>query len=289
LPTISLNRALCVALAGAAVLLSSCGDNADSSNVDSGDFQKNRAVYALPLDQFRAIDIAALTYAANLIVRPCMQKGGYDWPIPPYHPNSSADETTNSAGRRLFDPSIAQRYGYHLQPSARPEEDELAATLNSRRLSPAEEKARDACFKERDARLPLPSGLDLADSLAGAAYDAARLDEGTLDRAREWRDCMAPYGISDLPDSPIKMPSPSLDKRFQVGGSGTSASSEEIEIATADARCRESSGFSRQIYDVEFAQQLESIAQSREALERAKADTARLNKRTRSIIAKYGG
>jgi hypothetical protein len=281
-------KLLCTALAAAStLLLSACGDSG-SDSVDSGEFDKNRAVYALPLDQFRAIDIAALTYAANLIVQPCMQEAGYEWPIPPYHPSSSADATTNSAGRRLFDPSIAQRYGYHLQPSARPEDDELAVALNSRQLSPAEEKARDLCFKERDTRLPLPSGLDLADSLAGAAYDAARFDDETLERAQKWRTCMEPYGISDLPDAPIKMPSPSLDKRFQVGGSGTSASPEEIEIATADARCRESSGYAQQIYDVEFLRQLEAVAQNRDSLDRARGDTARLNRVIRSIIAEHG-
>lgn len=139
---------------------------------------------------------------------------------------------------------------------------------------------------------------ELAPSLAGAAYDAAKADEQTTGSAKRWRTCMEPYGISDLPEAPHEMPSRSMEERFGLMGSGArvptstsqgSASPEEIRVATGDAKCRQSSGYAKALYEAEVSQQSELIASNRDALERARAANARHAKRVRSVIASSGG
>jgi hypothetical protein len=280
-------RSTTLSLVIAASALTACGEDPAASSGERPAFDGNRQLYALPLDRFGPIDVGVSAYAGNLLVKPCMEKSGYDWPIPAFDSTAAPGATWNSVGRRLFDPDIAAQYGYHIAPSNQPD-DAGAAELNSRPLSPPEKKALDACFRSSQKQLPPPE-TELISSLGGAAYDAAKADGETLDSAERWRECMKPSGISDLPAVPSEMPSPSIARRFKLGSSGSTASPQEIQLAVADARCRESSGYAKHLYAVELDKQLDLISSNRDALDRVKAANARHHKKARSIIARYDG
>jgi hypothetical protein len=272
----------------ATVVGAGCGGKSDStsSTAKSIGFRPDRAVYALPLDQIRAIDDGSIGYATNLLIRDCMQRDGFSWPIPAFDPNARPPATWNSTGRRLFDVRIAEQYGYHLAlpPSTDGAE---AQALNRRRLSPAEARHLNNC-RTAVARKIAPPDSRLVDSLAGAAYDAALEADDTVSAARRWRRCMEPQGISDLPDAPNRVPSPSIARRFRLGAIGGVPSAQEVAIATADARCRESSGYARALYDNEVDQQLSLFAKNRNALDRERS-AARVNlARARAVISQHG-
>lgn len=272
----------------AAVAIAGCGsDESPSSTAESIGFHPNRQVYALPLDTIREIDDGSIAYAANLLIQDCMEKAGYSWPIPSFDPTVRPPATWNSTGRRLFDVPIAERFGYHLAPPSDPGAAAEGAALNARALASTEERALGRC-RSAAARRVAPPSTRLVDSLAGAAYDAALAEADTVAAARAWRSCLAPEGISDLPEAPNKMPSPSLARRFRLGRAGGTASPDEIRIATADAKCRESSGYARDLYDGEVAQQLDLFARNRDALDRARAAAKQNFKRARVVLAQHG-
>lgn len=266
--------------------VSGCGG--DESAGAPVPFDKNRQQWALPLDQFGQVDAEATQYAQNLLVARCMEKHGFAWPIPPYKPGEPPTATWNRAGRRLFNVPIAQRYGYRLAPQRDPAAIALAIELNSRQLEPTEEAAKNDCVEEMNIELPMPG--DFVSSLRAAAYDAAMASEEIAVATEKWRTCLEPLGISDLPETPMDMPSPSIGKQFGVGRelSGPPAS-EEVRIATEDARCRDSSGFSAGLYDQEVERHLDAIAEHEDALERVRAANRRKNERASDIIARYGG
>lgn len=209
---------LTLSLAVAAV--ASCGDETAPTTAESIGFNHNRDTYALPLDQIRAIDDGTIGYAANLLTQDCMEAAGFPWPIPTFEPNVRPPATWNATGRRLFDVEIAQRFGYHITPPADTEQAQQLA-LNSRTLAPAEERQLKRCRTLVDKRISAPD-TRLIDSLAGAAYDSALADARTIAAARRWRDCLAREGISDLPEMPNRMPSPSLAQRFRLGHANSS-------------------------------------------------------------------
>jgi hypothetical protein len=280
--------ALLVAVA-ASVAVAACGSedsSTTSATAESIGFHPNRKVYDLPLDQLRSIDDGSVGYATNLLVQDCMQQAGFEWPIPPFDPSIRPAATWNSTGRRLFDPDVAAQYGYRIAtPPGVDVAQEIA--INSRQLSPAEQRKANQCRALVARRLASPDSR-LVDSLGLAAYDAALSEADTVAAGHRWAACLAPEGISDLPDMPNQMPSPSIVKRFHIGRGGSSASQEEIEIAVADARCRESSGFAQALYDDEVDQQLALFGKNRAALERTRAAAKRNFERARAVIAQHG-
>jgi hypothetical protein len=280
--------ALLVAVA-ASVAVVACGSEdstTTSATAKSIGFHPNRKVYDLPLDQLRSIDDGSVGYATNLLVQDCMQAAGFEFPIPPFDPSLRPSATWNSTGRRLFDPEVAAQYGYRIAPPPGVDVAQEIA-LNSRPLSSAEQRQVDRCRVLAGQRIAPPDSR-LVDSLGIAAYDAALSEADTVAAARRWAACLEPQGISDLPDMPNLMPSPSIVKRFHIGRGGGSASPEEIQIAVADARCRESSGYAKALYDNEVDQQLALFAKNRAALERARAAAKRNLKRARAVIAQHG-
>jgi hypothetical protein len=278
-----------VAVAVSASLAACGGSDAPSSaaTAESIGFHANRKTYALPLNQLRAIDDGSVGYATNLLVKDCMEKAGFAWPIPAFDPTVRPPATWNSTGRRLFDVEIAERYGYHLAPPTNAAAMQQAIALNSQPLSAAEDRQAIRCRSAVQRQIAPPESR-LVDSLAGAAYDAALSEDDTIAAGRRWASCLAPEGISDLPDMPNRMPSPSVAKRFHLGRAGGQASSAEIKIATADARCRESSGYAETLYNAEVDQQLTLFAKNRDALERTRAAARRNVAHARAIVAQHG-
>lgn len=284
-------RRLAVACAVALTVAAAagCGDDR-SPAIDASRFPDNRQLYALPLDQIATDNVVLSDYAENLLVRPCMQKAGFQWPVPAVDANASPSATLNDAGRRLFDVDIAARFGYHRAPSNQPNAGQISE-LNTRSLSSRESTSLQRCSGQARKRLPRPNAR-LVFSLSSAAYEASKADAGVVARARTWRACMAPRGVSDLPAAPTEMPSPSLLRRFGLepgpAGGSTAPTPDEIRLATADARCRESSGYARAFYASERARQLKLIASNEDALARVEEAYTRHSRQVRDVIAQSG-
>ena len=232
-----------------------------------------------------------MNYAENLVIRDCMKEQGHTWLVDPL-PDDYLPPTLNQNMRKLFNVSLAKRFGYHGAPSPLD-----AGPATEQRESPAAERARRACM-ETDMREQVPENTwnGFASSLAGAAYDGAKANQKVHDAITRWHDCMQPFGISDLPDEPYAMPGPTLRAKYfkdpgpdGTGFEETEPTPAEIKVATADATCQEESGFLHALYQAEWDRQLDLVATNEDELARVAADTARLTKTVDDIIDRYHG
>ncbi|GIG20838.1 hypothetical protein Cch01nite_15620 [Cellulomonas chitinilytica] len=270
---------------------SSPGDAEPHADVESM-FTKNVAHWVMPLDSFvLAPESPKQSTARWALVRTCMvDKGHTDYPAPPY--SSDVDsQTRNSSSRILFDGPRAARWGYRDEPIVDPDVLQAAhAQLDA--IADAAPADFESCDDSAaDAMGPPPqSTLDVA-AVGVGAYAAAKQDPAVLAAVDTWKKCMAPQGVVDLPDDPYAMPSDSLRTRFGWSSDArpSQAGADEIAVATADAACRESSGFTQVRYDAEWDRQLAQVEDNLAALERAKEAWDDYEARLDGLIAANGG
>jgi hypothetical protein len=287
--TIEIRHRPAVVAATAVLLLSLAGCAPTEAASDAGLPKKNLSEWTMPLDPYVYSFPVEDNYAERLLTQPCMEGQGFAYEVPWRNLDALRSESYNAVGIRLFDERLASKWGYRDAPL----DDPSAAAAyagNEQALSPAGESALTDCLAEvRSGPLPLLPGF--AQNTATYAADAlvAANDTPEVKKAAEaWRSCMLPAGVEDLPGSPNKMPSPSLQNRFAMkgdGASGARASAEEIKMATTDAECRKSTGWVQALYDSAWNYQVgvldenaDDLSAIGEALEEHKA-------RVSSIIA----
>lgn len=103
----------------------------------------------------------------------------------------------------------------------------------------------------------------------------------------EWKTCMRPLGIPDLPDNPFEMPTQSLsDKWFANYSESTEfkPTPAEFEVAKKDAECRESSKFLRNSYDVQWAFLNEHVKKYQKDLQEDKKRRDEIEQKTLEYI-----
>lgn len=257
--------------------------------------EKNIDRWANPLDQFVPQHQVAASYAELLLDAKCMRAAGYDWNPPWRDAYAGWGPSWNDAQRRLFSVSLAKQFGYHEAPSAyqtpNPRWEAFMAT-GTERDAPGEQEAFGACLKESRSLLKDPGpDINLAMSYIGAAIDEAQSRSEVIAAAKRWHECMLPVGIDELPDSPDRMPTRSIMKKFGVSNapgdgaqSGTTPSSEEIELATTDAECRVSSGYDDAAYEAEWDASVALYRDNADALERTRAALQKYDERVKLAI-----
>lgn len=117
----------------------------------------------------------------------------------------------------------------------------------------------------------------------------AQLDKSTA----AWRECMEPHGIADLPEEPwstdSRMPHSLLERWDVESLADLSASSEEIEYVTHDAKYCRSSGWSENYYNVQWDTQERSVEQNRSELEPLLQRFREVVPQYYDIVVKYSG
>lgn len=251
------------------------GCSPDGGSAVRAPTEAERQQWALPLDEYMLSDAAVgLTdYAENLLVSECMTAAQFDWVTPRVQVDALSQPTRSPSGRRVFTVEIAQTFGYH-EPSILPAEvrDAMDA-LDRRSLSATEGAALETCIQQARVTLPRPEYSQLGTRLANQALAQSIEDSAVKDAGKLWRECMLPQGVSDLPEMPDgsaenTMPPPSLVAQFGVDVMDSLIGAPEIEMAVADAQCRETSGFSDALYLVEWERQSEALAENAEDLVR---------------------
>lgn len=253
--------------------------------------------WTMPVDQYLPQRQPMLDYAENVLVSECMAAAGYTWTVPAFDIHAPAPPTRNAVNRQLFNQEIAATWGYLSAPSTQ----QNAAAQEAAEAQPLPEGSDEQfwqCVSDvRADQLPLASSeaMNFASSLGMAADQAARLDSDVLAAADRWSACMEPLGISDLPDVPSEMPSESLRSQFGRGEKAadvvqaeSTASAREIEIATFDAACRDSSGWTEARYEAEWERQVTAVQQNADALERILAENREVEERALAILAERG-
>lgn len=282
------NISVAVATVTATLLLTSCS----STNPTSSDLRlpgKNIAEWVMPLDQYISTNWNLDDYAENLLVQPCMEKAGYSWDVPWRDVTTTTkSDTANAIGRRLFNTTVAAKWGYHdaLDTSADAQAWREFVAGDSD-ISDEEDQILTACvYAARDV-LPRLDGQDqMASTYAQAAFEKAKRASAVTQAEDKWAECMAGEGVSDLPRDPHDMPTRSMVRDLGMD-SGDSASSEEIRVATKDAQCRDSSGFTEMLYAAEWDGQVALLGQNADTLERIKVRISKYRSAALDVITSH--
>ncbi|MEZ5190013.1 MAG: hypothetical protein R2717_03375 [Schumannella sp.] len=244
--------------------------------------------WVMPLDRFMDSNDIAANYAETLLMGPCMAAAGFAWDVPWRDTDAAYRETSSPVGIRIFNTRIAQEYGYRSSPVLDPGAAAWTAWAY-REIGDDEVAAMSRCREEvRATELPdLPGEAQFANELAFQAYDAAEQDGGVQDAGRQWHDCMEDVGIPDLPATPRDMPSIWLIETLDLSDPNGIPSAEEIRYATADAECRDSSGYITTFYETLWDKEAELVRSNADALLRIEAVVTEHREKVAEIISTH--
>lgn len=282
---------------GAALLigfLAGCSGDADPST-GSELPDKDIDSWTLPLDPFLLSEeqMKKADYASAIKTTECAAKQGVGRPVP--YIDFDGVYGNDAAVRTWFDKKIAQKRGYHTASELpRPglkAWDEYAPTGDTQES----QKAYENCSKKLGEENGLPRYsnrvMNFTSDLAAAAYSGASSDPDVTAAVTGWKKCMAPKGIADLPDNPLNMPSPSLIKKFNLqpgkDAARTAPTAPEIDMATFDAECRESSGYHQKFYEALWAREASLRKDNASALAEIKDQIDKTDQKISDVIAKY--
>jgi len=260
--------------------------------------------------------------AEETVVKNCMVKAGFsDYRV---RMDASAPAPANLAGDGisvLFNETTAKQFGYRRAPDPRDllevETEASGGDLFNGKSNEFFDQL-DICNLEGQAVVAGVSVDEFKASHQESAGSADAVQENPasigsqLNRlavdlnspelsaaAASWRECMAPLGISDLPDRPWDAGSMGLPEslRDKWGWRPTgkpsadeiaTPSADEIATASADAACRASSGWTDTLYQQEWDTRQAFVDAHRAELAPVLAEHQAEAARAREIIAKGG-
>ena len=291
-----------VALVGAAALLSGCaGSGQNSATNSTGDggggvpADQVAARYGYSLTRTDTLPVNAIIpqfrdpkdgYARDLLASRCLAD------TVPYLVSTPRDVVNGfdmRTGQMEFNAEIAADRGYSaLRARTAPD----TAVPDSITITDPILAEMVECGSKADERLGRPPER-LVNSIDSAGWNAVESSALVAEAAVQWKQCMQPVGVIDLPDTPLTMPSPSIEALSGVApgtdGGGTPAPSpREREIAMADAACRESSGYDTAVFDAKRDGQLQAIGANLEEFEAARIEYIEYEKGIDEVIAELG-
>jgi hypothetical protein len=286
----SLRPRLTAALLIGGLLLCGCASK-PKNDFRKSDFSPNRAQYTLPLDAYQVLP-GEMSYASELLVKQCTQRRGVTGyrvsdPPTPYL-------LLNPYFHKLFDLTIARRWGY-----SGPDLTQVVRSPDSVAAMPT----RDAnivfeCVKTANGILKTDNRQqNNVEQLIGVADGRARNRQSVRRALAAWKACLRPLGFADLPDDPDLMPTDAerLAWHFPVLKQDTlyykrrRASVAEIQGATKDAQCRESSGYAEGFYQAQVDEQFKQMNQYPEIVAAARAYADQVNANVRAVIQQLSG
>ncbi len=223
---------------------------ADGEVSADGLVTKSMTEGTLPTDPYRAVDRRIYNYAWDIHMALCMAKSDYSYPVVTFDWNDPSNEPYTGFNRPTT-VEEAGRYGYHLNPDdGDPGVRDASAFLSAR---PADYQATlSSCMDDTAAD---PMFVDAVEDI-GYGDQRIRSNPAVTDAMTQWRSCMAPLGIPDLPeDHPGIAPSLSSELGLDQPDTNTltdlsTITQRELTVAVQDAQCRESSGYDRTVYDL---------------------------------------
>lgn len=250
-----------------------------SSGDASGDVdvlvEQDVASWSLPSDAYVPTDVRLEAYAIDLKARDCVEALGVTYRVPRFDPNGPLPATSNSAMRRLFNESVASEFGYReaLDPrvdwDGRVLADADQSLLGNDGVYEAWLTCQDSAVEE------LGGDPDQTLRQYGFPVDAADNDPAVVEAVERWRDCMAPLGIADLPPDATPDMGVAMTHLFTEWGLDGDVppwevgvpSEAEISVATHDAQCRTSSGWTDARYQAEWNAELDYLTSNYQDLE----------------------
>lgn len=248
-------------LSGASLSFAGCSSNDAQS--DSGVVlpEKNITEWTMPSDYYNPPDIKLEYYALDLTMQGCLEEAGVPFRVRTFDVDAPHPETETATMHRLFSVEIAQKYGYQQAPDPRINlEDNKALDEISKVWTDQQYDDYARCSDEAAKSLGMVSepyhfGFNTVEDPMS--------DPKVVEALKKWRECIAPLGIADLPAdaTPSDMPTPGLIEQWAwpqdtPPWEKPPASAAEIEVAVADAKCQESSGWNQAVYDAAWDAEL---------------------------------
>ncbi|WP_327290182.1 hypothetical protein [Streptomyces sp. NBC_01198] len=187
----------------------------------------------LPLDAYTLSNAeqALVDNAQDELTGDCMRTHGFRWPAL----RRSAPDMIPVNSRRygITDLADAQKYGYRLNPRQAADVD--AVRKQSAQLSPAQKTTGSSCARKAYDRLHTGVAevdFTLWNTVNKSSFEQARDSAVVASAIHAWSRCMHRSGF-DFPDPLAAVNDPAFS-------SGADASPHEVDVAAADAACKES-------------------------------------------------
>lgn len=229
---------------------------------------RDLVAWRMPLPAlFPGVEGGLGNHAENVLIAACVEGAGLDWPIP----EESIEEIDATSHQGLLTQEWAEAHGYHSAGEVDVAGQEAQRTLNRIAGStPGFETVFADCLggirEEHDwtqAETEIVNGI--LSPGATAAAERAVADERVADATAAWRRCRSEAGFERLTDDPAAMPTPEDMEEWGLAGKDLvpypAPTAAEIELASADAACRESSGWNAERYDAEWTAQVAYIVE----------------------------
>lgn len=286
------------------------GQSALSGEVSKQDVTR----WVMPLDEFASPSLMALpNYASNLLIAECLGEEGIDWPIP-WQPTDDASympPTANSSGFPNLTVETAREFGYRAPAMAgmlvapSQENQDALMKLNAIAAStPGFDPLFNSCLEQARKTLPDHESAAIYNQLNGWNWEAmgpALQEVAVQEGAAAWKSCLLDEGYPvDLaapfdPDADEAMPTQALlqalgiPSRYQPGDGGPEnpLTQAEIDLAVADATCRQSSGWNDATYQALWTAQLKIIDKHADELVRMREEGRKLLDDSLKIIAEH--
>lgn len=296
-PTVRLTRKsrrsfiVALTVAAAAPLLASCGIGGSSGADSPASAQENQQQWTMPLDEFAVASVELGNYAEQLLIGDCLAGKGYEWDVPWQNTDFPWPANFNKIGIKLFDVETAQKWGYGLAPPADQDSADrwakFAQSVDSYNSDTTFQGVFMSCLQEvrdpdtmRDA-----DQFDYIMGLKTQASDVIRTDPNVRQAVKEWKQCVADQYSFDVPDRPEEMPTALVEQLGLPSSSNAVATAKEIEIAVADAKCQESSGYAAATYRAQWDAETELVSENRDKLERIRTEALAHREELLTVIA----
>lgn len=312
-----------LAVAALVAPIAGCATPPASANGPVPDLpEKDITHWVMPTDQFTSPTLDHLpNYASNRQMETCMTMEGFTWPIP-VEPTDDASYLAfpkNLSSFPALTVDVARQYGYRANympgvwlPDGRKNFTKLNRIAESQ---PGFEPVFHACLAS--------SRKVFDDTKAGDIYNTFNMwrseaekginqDSAVRKSGATWKRCLAdagyqvdisaPYGEGDaMPTQKLGeeiglyTPQPTRPPRMDGGTWGdTEADPDserpaptpaEFDLAIADATCRESSGWTKAVYDAMWNANVEVVRNHADQLRKMKTEGDALIAQARQIIA----
>lgn len=257
----------------------------------------------MPLDQFQDPSTdALLSYAENLLVADCLKGEGIDWPIPwqPTDDESYLEPHANASGFPALTVPLATESGYHVNfnPGWRGGAYESIQELNAIALStPGFEPVFGACLDEAREQVPTLAVSDSTNRLLGWRAETDFLADdppAVVEAGARWQQCLKDAGYLSVPGSPYEkdeadafMPSDELMAEVGIPPRQAELTQQEIDLAVADASCRESSGWSEAYYQAVWDAQARLVSEHADELVRIREEWDQAREVVLDVVAAH--
>jgi hypothetical protein len=264
---------------------------------------QDRSRWVMPLDEFQDPSTdALLSYAENLLVADCLGEEGIDWPIPwqPTDDESYLEPEANISGFPALTVALATESGYHVNfnPGWRGVSFESTQELNAIALStPGFEPVFAACLDEARQQVPTLTVSDSTNQLLGWRAETDFLAEdppAVVNAGARWQQCLRDAGYVSVPDSPYEkdeadswMPSDEMMAEVGIPPRESALTQQEIDLAVADASCRESSGWSEAYYQKVWDAQAKLVSEHADELIRIREEREAAREIVLDVVASH--